>query len=58
MTQQIMLNRRAQKTDQSYMVGSDAKNALPTNKLGITGADLIGLSWIFTEDNEDGINTC
>jgi len=52
MIQQIMLNRHAQKTDQSDMVGSDAKNVLPTIMTEITGMDLIGLSWIFAKEDD------
>ena len=47
---QVMVNNYVQKPDQlSILVGSDAKNALPTSS--ITAMDLMGLSWIFMEES-------
>ena len=51
MTQQIMLNTHSQKTNQDHiLVGSEAKNPLPSNVHGINAIDLMGLSWIFIEN--------
>lgn len=46
---QITLNIK--KPNQSYMVGSDAKNALSTNTFDWT--ELAGLSWIFQKDDQE-----
>ncbi|MDH3657892.1 MAG: hypothetical protein OEM77_07125 [Nitrosopumilus sp.] len=51
MTQQILLDKHDQKMPQPDMVGSDAKNALPTTLLEINTMDLMGLSWIFAEED-------
>ena len=60
MKQQVMVNNKyVQKPDQLYrpvMVGSEAKNPLPTNMSGIDVMDLIGLSWIFAYDKEGKID--
>ncbi|MDH3339921.1 MAG: hypothetical protein OEL84_01400 [Nitrosopumilus sp.] len=50
--QQIMLNKHhSQKTNQDHtMVGSEAKNPLPTTIHKIDAMDMIGLSWIMEED--------
>ena len=53
MTQQIMLNTHSQKTNQDdghTLVGSGAKNPLPTTMHGIRAMDMMGLSWIFTDE--------
>ena len=53
MIQQIMLNTHSQKTNQDddhAMVGSGAKNPLPTAMHGIRATDMMGLSWIFTDE--------
>lgn len=49
MTQQIMLNKREQETNQAYLVENEAKNPFST----IVAVDIIGLSWIFK--NEDSL---
>jgi len=56
--QQIMLNRHcSQKIIQDHaLVGSEVKNPLPTHMHGICAKDLIGLSWIFTK--EDDFDIC
>jgi len=51
MTQQILLDKHDQKMDHPDMVESDAKNALPTTPLEINTMDLMGLSWIFAEED-------
>jgi len=47
MTQQIMLNKCEQKTNQTYLVESEAKNPLSI----ITAMDIIGLTWIFKDED-------
>ena len=48
-----MLEKYELKINQSEMVGSEAKNPLPTIS-GMSWTDIAGLSWIFTRsDPED-----
>lgn len=47
MTQQIMLNRQSEKTNQLDMVKKHVKNAPLISEYKPIAADLIGLSWIF-----------
>ena len=50
MMQQIMLNTHSQKTNQDHiLVGSEAKNSLPTKMYETMAMDIVGLSWIFTD---------
>ncbi|MDH3822922.1 MAG: hypothetical protein OES19_04200 [Nitrosopumilus sp.] len=51
MAQQILLDKHDQKMDHQDMVESGAKNALPTTLLEINTMDLMGLSWIFAEED-------
>ena len=51
MMQQIMLNTHSQKTNQDYTpVGSENKKLLPATVHNIVAIDMVGLSWIFTND--------
>ena len=51
MTQQIMLNTHSQKTNQDHiLVGSEAKNPLPSTTHETNAMDVLGLSWIFIEN--------
>lgn len=58
MMQQIILNKKheSEKTSQqtsSCLVGSDAKNALPTKNISqFNIMDLMGLSWIFAKEDD------
>ena len=55
MTQQIMLTRNIQKINQdNAMVVSEAKSVHPYSLTEISPVDLMGLSWIF-EDDEGGM---
>ena len=59
MIQQIILHKKyaPEKTSKTYLVGSDAKNALPSSNIyGINAKDLMGLSWIFAK--EDDFDIC
>ncbi|MDH5568473.1 MAG: hypothetical protein OEX98_01605 [Nitrosopumilus sp.] len=47
MTQQIMLKKCEQKTNQKHLVECEAKNPLSS----ITAMDMIGLTWIFKDEN-------
>ena len=50
MMQQIMLNTHSQKTNQDHiLVGSEAKNPLPTKMHETMAMDIVGLSWIFAD---------
>ena len=49
---QVMVNVHVKKTNMpSSIVGSEAKNSLPTIANEFDATDLIGLSWIFLEDD-------
>ena len=51
MKQQLLLNRNSQKTNQDHtVVGSGAKNPLPTKMHDIMALDMMGLSWIFADE--------
>lgn len=40
--------------NKSFMVGSEAKNTLPTNtRNNFSYTDMVGLSWIFLDDSLD-----
>jgi len=55
---QVMVNKQTLVHNPSYpaQVGSETKNPLPTHVHGICTKDLIGLSWIFTK--EDDFDIC
>ncbi len=57
MTQQIMLNRNEQKMDQSNKGRRNAKNALLPCLPEINSTDLMGLSWVFTDDDWMGMKS-
>ena len=54
MTQQIMLTRNSQKVNQDCAIAkSKTKNTHPYGLTKINPADLMGLSWIFADDEMD-----
>ena len=54
MTQQIMLTRNSQKINQDRATaGSEAKSMHPYGLTEISPVDLMGLSWIFEDDEGD-----
>ena len=57
MTQQIVINKHVQKSDRPnsvFCAGNKLKNSLQNDATKIDAMDLIGLSWIFA-DEEMGI---
>ena len=59
MIQQVMVKKYVQKPDPPYhpvKVGSEAKNPLPTNIPRLEVMDLMGLSWIFADEEEEKVN--
>ena len=58
MTQQLVINKHVQKSTQSnpvFCAGSRVKNSLQNDATKIGAMDLMGLSWIFA-DEEVGIS--
>lgn len=58
MQQQVMAKKYVQKPDKASChpakVGSKAKNPLPAKMNGVNSMDLIGLSWIFVDEEKEG----
>ncbi|MDH3780258.1 MAG: hypothetical protein OES15_05310 [Nitrosopumilus sp.] len=54
MTQQIIVNRQNPKADQLDMVKKHVKNAPLISEYKPIAADLMGLSWIFAGDDDEG----
>ena len=53
MTRQIIVNKQGLKSSQIDMIRRSDQNALLISKYESVGADLMGLSWIFAEDDEE-----
>ena len=55
---QVTMNKGIPVLDQSCpaMAGSEAKNPLPANLCGIFATDLMGLSWVFTQNGMEKTN--
>jgi len=53
MTQQIIINRQNQKTNQLDAVKRHVKNASLISEYKPIAADLMGLSWIFAGGNNE-----
>ena len=52
MIQQILVQKQSQEKSQSCLARSDAKNALLASESKFIGMDMMGLSWIFTKDDD------